>query len=92
MSFRIHMSLEAERALEALPSRRARDVREGLLQRLEEVARLVAMRRFGDEAEAERFHLRVGAIEAHYSVNRSAGTVTLLEVVRLPSTRARSVG
>lgn len=40
----------------------------------------------------ERFRLRVGSFEAHYTVDRMAGTVALLEVVRLPSTRFSSVG
>jgi hypothetical protein len=92
MSYVVHVTPEAERVLAALPSKRARTLRESLLQRLAEVAQLAALRRFGDEAETERFRVRVGSLEAHYSVDRWTGTVTLHEVVRLPSTRVLSVG
>jgi mRNA-degrading endonuclease RelE of RelBE toxin-antitoxin system len=91
MPYRLHVSPEAELSLAALPPQRARDVRIMLLERLEEVARLSALRRYGDEREAEVFRLRVGSFLVGYVVDSSARSVTLCELVRVPSTRVPSV-
>jgi mRNA-degrading endonuclease RelE of RelBE toxin-antitoxin system len=90
MPFRILLSPEAEHVLGKLPPRRALTLRENLVRRLEEVTRLLALRRFGDEAQAEVFRVRVGSYEAQYTVDRGASTVVLHELVRLPSTRLPS--
>ncbi|HET9449486.1 MAG TPA: hypothetical protein VFO83_01320 [Aggregicoccus sp.] len=92
MSSTLLVSPEAERVLRALPGKRGQSLRESLLQRLQEVAQLSALRRFGDEVTGEPFYLRVGSLEARYTVDRWAGTVTLHEVVRMPSNRMPSVG
>ena len=91
MSLLILVTPEAERAFAALPPKRAREARQSLLQRLEEVAGLAALRRFGDEGEGELLRLRMGSFEAHYTLDRAACTFTVPAVVRLPSARTPSV-
>lgn len=91
MSFVIQFSPEADQLLQALPARRALHLRESLQQRLEEAARLAALRRYRDPA-TESFHLRVGDFELRYSMDPSARLLQVHELVRLPSRRLPSVG
>ncbi|MBF5045982.1 hypothetical protein FGE12_26455 [Aggregicoccus sp. 17bor-14] len=92
MSYRIEISPDAERSLLALPSSRRLGVRRRLLQHLEEVAGLAALRRYGDEGEPELFPLRLGAYEARYAVDHAARAVTLRELVRESTLHIRSIG
>jgi mRNA-degrading endonuclease RelE of RelBE toxin-antitoxin system len=89
MRFRIEVSPEAERVLAALVPHRARAVRERLLQRLEEVAHLAALRRHGDAVEL--LTLRVGSYEVRYTLDPHARVVTVCELLRLPSIRVAGV-
>jgi mRNA-degrading endonuclease RelE of RelBE toxin-antitoxin system len=91
MSFVIQFSPEAERSLQRLPARRARHLRESLLQRLEQAVQLASLRRYGDAA-SERFHLQVGDFTLRYSMDRGARVLCVHELTRLPSTRLPSVG
>jgi hypothetical protein len=92
MAFVVRVTPGAERVLAGMSGQRALALRQSLLDKVRQVAQLTSLRRYGDEAETEQFRLRVGSLEALYSVDRWTGTVTLHEVVRLPSTRIRSVG
>jgi mRNA-degrading endonuclease RelE of RelBE toxin-antitoxin system len=92
MPYVIHFSPAAARALEALPPRRAQQLRESLQQRLEAAARLAALRRFDDGVANEHFSLRVGDYETRYSVDRPSGELWVHDLVRLPSSRLPPVG
>ena len=92
MSYRVEISSEAERALLVLPPSRRLEVRRRLLQHLEEVAGLAALRRYGDAGEPELFAQRIGAYEARYAVDHGARVVALRELVRQSTIRIRSIG
>jgi hypothetical protein len=85
--YAIYLEPAVVKFLSQLPPQRQTAVRERVLRRLEALAQLAALRRFGADTEAEHLHLRVGHHEVQYTLEHAARQLRVRELQYLPSGR-----